>query len=284
MTASLYLGTSSFTASGWSGSFYPKRLRSQDQLTYYAQQFSTVEIDSTFYACPTAQTVRQWSERTPDGFLFALKAPQVITHEKVLVGCEPELAEFLDVVGLLGNKLGPILFQFPFFPKSTFEDRHAFFDRLVPLLKILPRGYKFAAEIRNRSWLDAELVGLLREHRVALVLLDQSRMPDPTELKFDVVTTDWSYLRWLGDRRAIEAQTTTWNKTILDRSAELTRWVDFCYQLLKRGIVIYAYANNHYAGHAPATLREFQDLWRSRGFPPLPPPPSLGPQAFLFPP
>lgn len=284
MAASLYLGTSSFTASGWSGSFYPKRLRSEDQLTYYAQHFSTVEIDSTFYACPAAQTVRRWAERTPDGFLFALKAPQVITHEKVLLGCEQELAEFLEIAGLLGSKLGPILFQFPYFAKSIFEDRHAFFDRLVPFLKTLPHGYRFAVEIRNRTWLDAELAGLLREHRIALVLLDQSRMPDPAELKFDPVTVDWTYVRWLGDRQAIEAQTTTWNRTILDRTSELTRWVDFCYQLLKRGVWTYAYANNHYAGHAPATLHEFQNIWRSRGFPPLPAPPSRTVQASLFPP
>jgi len=111
VAASLYLGTSSFTASGWSGSFYPKRLRSQDQLAYYAQHFSTVEIDSAFYACPAAQTVRQWNERTPDGFSFALKAPQVITHEKVLLGCERELAEFLEIAGLLGSKLAPSFFN-----------------------------------------------------------------------------------------------------------------------------------------------------------------------------
>ena len=282
VAASVFLGTSSFTASGWAGSFYPKRIRSADYLAYYAQHFSTVEIDSTFYACPATQTVLQWRERSPDGFLFSLKAPQAITHEKVLRACERELAEFLDVAALLGNKLGPILFQFPFFSKSAFVDRHGFLDRLVPFLKTLPCGRKFAVEIRNRSWLDGELAALLRDHQIALVLLDESRMPNPADLTFDPITAEWTYIRWLGDRRAIEAQTQTWDKTIINRSAELTRWVDFCYQILKRGVVTYAYANNHYAGHAPATLREFRSLWQRRGFPELPAPPARAPQASLF--
>ena len=269
VTPPIYLGTSSFTASGWTGSFYPRRLRPAEQLNFYAQHFRTVEVDSTFYACPAEQTVRQWADRTPQGFTFSLKIPQAITHEKALVGCEPELAEFLRTVSLLGHKLGPLVFQFPFFPRTVFEDRHQFLDRLVPFLKSLPAGYKWAIEIRNRNWLDAEFVGLLRDQGVALVLQDASRMPNPGDLKFDPVTTEWTYIRWLGDRKAIEEQTTTWDKTIVDRTAELTRWVDFCYKLLRRGVVTYAYANNHYAGHAPATIEKFKGIWNARGFPPL---------------
>ncbi len=110
-------------------------------------------------------------------------------------------------------------------------------------------------------------------------------MPRPEELaqKFDPITADWTYIRWLGDRKGIELQTLTWDKIIVDRSAELSSWVDFCYQIKRRGILIYGYANNHYAGHGPATIRHFRDLWRKKGFPQLPepvpstPPPSPAP-------
>lgn len=92
------LGTSSFTASGWESSFYPKGMRSTDYLTFYATQFATVEVDSTFYGCPSARTVNNWSARTPEDFVFSVKVPQVITHEKALVDCDSEFEEFMQVV------------------------------------------------------------------------------------------------------------------------------------------------------------------------------------------
>jgi uncharacterized protein YecE (DUF72 family) len=94
-------------------------------------------------------------------------------------------------------------------------------------------------------------------------------MPSPSELKFDPITAGWTYIRWLGDRKAIEQQTMTWDKTIIDRSAELSSWVDFCYQVRKRVVLIYAFANNHFSGHAPATIEQFRSIWQSKGFPPL---------------
>jgi uncharacterized protein YecE (DUF72 family) len=89
--AEIRLGTSSFTAAGWEGSFYPKGIKSADRLSFYAERFDTVEIDSTFYACPSPRTVKGWKSRTPDGFIFSVKVPQIITHEKVLVDCDTEL-------------------------------------------------------------------------------------------------------------------------------------------------------------------------------------------------
>jgi uncharacterized protein YecE (DUF72 family) len=222
-------------------------MRPADYLTFYAQHSHTVEVDSTFFPCPSPQTVRNWSARTPEGFIFSVKIPQVTTHEKVLNGCDAELAGFLNTMDILGDKLGPIVFQFPFFNRSMFQDRHEFLDRLVPFLEKLPEGYKFALEIRNRQWLDTEFASLLRDRGIALVLQDRSRMPNPTELKFDPITAEWTYIRWLGDRKAIEEQTTTWDKTVVDRTAELSNWADFCYQVIKRGVLIYAYANNHFS-------------------------------------
>ena len=181
------------------------------------------------------------------------------------MNCESDFEEFLKTMNLLGPKLGPIVFQFPFFNRTAFRDRHEFTDRLLPFLKRLPDTHRFAVEIRNRNWLDAEFANLLRDHKIALVLQDRSWMPSPSELKFDPITADWTYIRWLGDRKAIEAQTVTWDRTILDRADELSTWVDFCYQTMKRGVLIYAYANNHFSGHGPATIEMFRSIWQSKG-------------------
>ena len=267
--AEIRLGTSSFTAAGWEGSFYPRGMQSADRLTFYAGHFNTVEIDSTFYACPSVRTVEGWAAKTPADFIFSVKVPQTVTHEKVLVGCDPEMKQFVEAMGILGKKLGPMVLQFPFFGKEAFKSQTDFLDRLIPFLKKLPQGYMFAVEIRNREWLDAQFAGMLRDFKVALVLQDQSRMPFPNELakQFDPITADWMYIRWLGDRKGIERITTTWDKTVIDRTDEIRSWVDVCYETVRRGVKVFGYANNHYGGHAPATIRQFRELWQGKGLP-----------------
>jgi uncharacterized protein YecE (DUF72 family) len=263
--AEIYLGTSSFTAAGWEGSFYPAGMKPAEYLTFYATKFDTVEVDSTFYRTPSAATVNGWERKTPGNFVFAVKVPQTITHEKILVDCEGEFREFVSTMELLGPKLGPMVLQFPYFNRSVFTAGAQFLARLKPFLEKLPAGHKFAVEIRNKNWLDAAFAELLRKHGVALVLQDQSWMPLPGEFKFDAITADFTYIRWLGDRKGIEKLTTTWDKVVVDRTERLGSWVDFCQRILKRGVTIFAYANNHYAGHAPSTIAEFLKLWNKSG-------------------
>jgi uncharacterized protein YecE (DUF72 family) len=248
----ILLGTSAFTASGWEGSFYPKGMRSRDFLSYYASQFQTVEIDSTFYGTPSASTVTGWNQKTPPDFTFAVKVPQVITHEKVLVGCEPEFDEFIERMSLLGDKLGPMLLQFPKFDKWTLKSPDEFRARLHSFFKrVSDLKCRYVVEIRNKNWLDASFVDLLREHNVALALTDTSFMPRPWEMKgdLDLLTADFVYVRWLGDRKGIEALTTTWEKVIVDRTAELKDWTQVLWKMINNSKIrkIFAYANNHYA-------------------------------------
>jgi uncharacterized protein YecE (DUF72 family) len=259
-------------------------MRSSDYLAFYADHFHTVEVDSTFYACPTPRTVSNWAARTPEGFIFSVKVPQSITHEKVLVDCDAELEEFLKTMDILGPKLGPMVFQFPAFDRWKFPTQKHFLELLAPFLTKLPRDRKFAIEVRNKNWLDATLADLLRERSIALVLQDISNMPGFAELtkKFDPITADWTYIRWLGDRKGIEKLTMTWDKTVVDRTSELTSWVDFCYQIRKRGVMIYAYANNHYAGHGPATIAQFTKLWNAKGFSEIAPPQTSRQERTLF--
>jgi uncharacterized protein YecE (DUF72 family) len=102
----IYLGTSSFTAAGWSGSFYPKGLKPAEYLPFYSAHFDSVEIDSSFYACPSPSTVKGWAQKTPDDFIFSVKVPQSVTHEKVLVDCDGEFEQFVQTMNILGEKLG----------------------------------------------------------------------------------------------------------------------------------------------------------------------------------
>jgi uncharacterized protein YecE (DUF72 family) len=257
----LRIGTSAFTAAGWSGSFYPEKMQPRDFLTYYATKFDTVEVDSTFYHSPPASTEMGWNAKTPKGFVFALKIPQIITHEKCLVDCQAELNAFLNSADLLGDKLGPLLFQFGYFNKKAFASGEDFLAVLKPFLKKLPTGYRLALEIRNKAWLNAEFADLLRAHKVALVLQDQVWMPTPSQMAFDYYTADFTYVRLLGDRQGIEKLTKTFDKVIVNRSKDLRSWVDVCHQATHRGVSVWVYINNHYAGHAPATVAQFLKLW-----------------------
>ncbi|MGD0907779.1 MAG: DUF72 domain-containing protein [Candidatus Acidiferrales bacterium] len=263
--APIRVGTSAFTAAGWEGSFYPQGLPEREQLSYYAQHFDTVEVDSTFYRMPSLSTVNNWDTRTPQGFIFAAKVPQIITHEKVMIDCDKDLMEFLKVMSVLGAKLGPLLFQFPYFNKNAFAGVTDFLARLTPFLRKLPAGYKFAVEIRNKNWLMPRFADTLRSHGVALTLIDQAWMPQAAQWfeKVDPITADFTYVRWLGDRKGIEQQTEIWNKVIVDRQRELSEWVEALEKVAKLRIPIYAYANNHYAGFGPATVEMFRKLWNA---------------------
>lgn len=258
------MGTSSFTAKGWQGVFYPAKLKPSSYLAYYAKQFDTLEIDSTFYGPPAESTVKKWAELTPPSFLFSAKVPQAITHERCLKDCDAELSGFLRAMEHLGRRLGALLFQFPYFNRQDFPNGDAFRQRLETFLKKLPSSFRFAIEIRNKDWLTPAYFALLREHRVSSVLVDHPYMPKAPGYfdEADPATSNFAYIRLLGDRYAIEEQTKTWDKVIIDRSREYRDWTEACEKLTKRGIDVFVYINNHYAGHAPAGVREFLKYWR----------------------
>src|SRR6266704_5141232 len=148
--------------------------------------------------------------------MWSTTFPQTITHEKALVDCDSEFEEFVKTMDILGPKLGPMVFQFPFFDRWKFPKQDDFLAVLTPFLKKLPANHKFAIEIRNKKWLDARFADVLREHNVAFALSNTSFMPRPWEMKekFDMITADFAYVRWIGDRKGrkgIEKQTTTWD-------------------------------------------------------------------------
>jgi uncharacterized protein YecE (DUF72 family) len=124
------LGTSAFTAAGWEQAFYPAGMKPADYLSYYATQFDAVEVDSTFYRTPAISNVKNWYAKTPPGFLFAAKVPQIITHEKMLADCDEDFRSFLVAMDCLSEKLGPLLLQFGYFNQNVFPSVDDFLARL----------------------------------------------------------------------------------------------------------------------------------------------------------
>ena len=196
--------------------------------------------------------------------MWSTTFPQLITHEKALVDCDEDFQLFLRSMDCLDEKLGPLLLQFGYFNKNAFASVNEFLTRLVPFLKKIPKGYRFAVEIRNKNWLVPAFVEALRDHGVALALVDHAWMPRPMQLfdRFDPITADFAYVRWLGDRKGIEEKTKTWNKIIVNRTVDLGEWVEVLKKVHERKIQILAFANNHYAGYGPGTIEEFKGLWR----------------------
>jgi len=262
-TTRLRIGASSWSAESWEGAFYPAGMHPADHLAHYASQFDTVEIDATFYRTPTERMADGWRDKTPPGFLFAAKVPQVITHEKLLGDCGDELGAFLKVMGRLGDKLGPLLFQFRYFKKAEFPDPKPFIDRLERFLPALPREMRFAVEVRNKSFVTPALLDLLRRHRVALAFIDHPWFFGIDEIlkKGDVLTTDFAYIRWLGDRKGIEERTQRWDRPIIDRTRDMGRWIPNIRRLIDEGTTVYGYFNNHYAGYGIGSIRLFREMW-----------------------
>ena len=242
----LYLGTSGWSYADWNGSLYPEGLPAGARLAEYAKHYATVEIDSTFYGTPKRQTVRKWREIVPSGFLFAAKFPQEITHEKNLVGCEELAEDFVRTMEELGDRLGPLLLQLP--PSFTVEGM----DVLERFLEKLPEGFRYAVEVRDRSWVGPELPALLREHGAALTLVDYPRMP-----RMEEAPADFAYVRWLGNRREFPSGHTHPKK---DRSKDLQWWSSVVDRFLAEEKTVFAYANNHYQNHSPSTLGQFLEI------------------------
>ncbi len=259
----LRIGASSWSAPSWEGTFYTGGMPPSDYLGHYASRFDTVEIDATFYGMPNERMVDNWRERTPPGFLFAAKAPRVITHDKILESCGSETGAFLRVMDRLGDKLGPILFQFRYFRKSEFPEAKPFIDKLERFLPALPRGHRFAVEVRNKNFLTPRFLDLLRTHGVALAWIDHPWFEGIDRLmkRPELLTADFVYVRWLGDRKAIERSTDRWDRLIVDRRRETAAWAGAIRAMTEGGRSVCGYFNNHYAGYAIGSIELFQEIW-----------------------
>lgn len=272
-------GTSSFSSKDWVGPFYPRGTPAGAFLTQYAKHFDTVEVDATYYALPSARLVDGWREKVPDGFLLSAKFPKSIVHAGKTSTPDPtrilepdatyeDRDVFLEQMQRMGSKLAYLLIQFPYFNRATFPSEGPFLERLDSFLRDLPKeGFRYAVEIRNKAWLKPTYVDVLRRHGTSMVLVDQAWMPHGDEVtpKLDVLTGPDCYIRLLGDRKQIEAITKTWDEEVLDHTDRMLRWATVIRGMMKQGVRTFVYVNNHYAGHAPTTVRRLREMVEQEG-------------------
>jgi uncharacterized protein YecE (DUF72 family) len=234
----LFVGTSGYSYKEWKGSFYPDKLPQKEMLRYYAERFSTVEVNNTFYRLPEESVVKSWAEQVPESFLFVLKARQVITHFKRLQGVEKETDDFLRVADVLGEKLGPILFQLPPNFKKDVE-------RLDAFLRFVGGRAKVTFEFRHESWFDAEVFDCLRTHSVSLCIAESQDTPK-TEL---IGTTNWGYLRL----REVEYS-----------HDQLSEWA--CKIAAQNWNEVYLFFKHEDTGTGPQLACQFIELAKKHGF------------------
>jgi uncharacterized protein YecE (DUF72 family) len=237
--------------------FYPRGTRAEHMLDAYARAFDTVEVDSTFYAAPADSTYDGWARRTPDGFTFALKLPQAVTHEAALrgAGAARSLEEFCRGARRLGPKLAAVLVQLPPQFEATRENLRALSD----FLPLLPEDIHFAVEFRDPFWFEDELlVPLSLQRHVSLALVEgpwvtRERVWRAAAALLD--TSDLAYVRWMGAR-----DLTRFDEVQRPRELNLERWATAIERLSGRVPRVLAYFSNYYEGHAPASANRLKRL------------------------
>ena len=228
MVTQIRIGTSGWVYRHWQGLFYPANLPQKQWFAYYARSFDTVEINSTFYHLHNASVFEHWRQQAPGGFLYSIKASRIITHNQRLEGCQDTLETFLSRASLLGETLGPVLFQLP--PSFSLD-----LSRFESFLALLPEGFSYAMEFRNPTWLTEEVFALLERFGVALCIHDMPPLQVPLR-----ITAKFVYLRFHGD---------------VDHAGDypletLAAWVERIQTWQRNGLAVFAYFNNDTGGMA----------------------------------
>jgi uncharacterized protein YecE (DUF72 family) len=185
-TAKYYVGTSGWHYDHWRERFYPKELPKRRWLEFYTQRFSTVELNNSFYHLPSEKAFAGWRDSCPDNFVYAVKVSRLITHFKKLRNVAEPFQNFLDRARILGNALGPLLYQLP--PNLRRDD-----SRLEDFLSTLPSDLSHVFEFRHGSWLTQGVFDLLRRYNVGFCVFDMPDFATPVE-----VTADFAYVRFHG--------------------------------------------------------------------------------------
>ena len=232
----LFIGTSGWSYNEWAGVFYPTT--NSNKLSFYSRVYNTVEVDSSFYAFPSKGLVLGWARYTPGTFIFSLKLPQLLTHEKKLdlaKGVESDLVRFLSLLKPLiaSGKLGPILVQLP--PSFSYQSD---FGSLKSFIERVPEDVRFAVEFRHPSWLREDVWSFLRSRNVANVIVDEPLLPPDT-----VTTADFAFIRWHG-----RGSRPWYNYRYSEK--ELDGWVPRVKEVASRVKKTFGYFNNHFKGFA----------------------------------
>ena len=229
------VGTSGWIYKHWKGTVYPAGLPARRWLDYYAGMFDTVELNNSFYRLPSEIAFREWARQAPPGFLFAVKASRYLTHMKKLKDPDEPLANVLGRARILGEHLGPVLYQLP-------PGWHADVGRLRHVLSILPADLTHVLEFRDPTWYADEVRAALAEHGVGFCVHDLRGEPTP-----EWVTGPAVYLRLHGPTARAYAGRYS--------GGQLQSWAERIDGWRRAGHDVYAYFNNDDAGYAVANAR-----------------------------
>jgi uncharacterized protein YecE (DUF72 family) len=233
------IGTSGWHYEDWRQRFYPEKLPRAGWLEFYAGHFPTVELNNSFYRLPSERAFNSWRDNTPDGFTFAVKVSRYITHIRRLKDCREAMDNFMQRAKILGDKLGPLLYQLP--PGLHRDD-----ETLASFLSDLPGGVRHVIEFRHPSWLVEDIFGVLRQHRVGLCVFDMPALACPR-----LATTDFAYIRFHGSE-------SLYSSSYPDEA--LAGWAESIAGLAKTLDTAYIYFNNDVGGYAlknAVTIRDY---------------------------
>jgi uncharacterized protein YecE (DUF72 family) len=234
-----YIGTSGWHYDHWQHLFYPDKLVKAKWLEFYARYFGTVELNSSFYRLPSERAFAAWRDSSPEGFTFAVKVSRFITHIKRLKDCQAPVDTFVSRAKILGEKLGPLLYQLP-------PGMHRNDDRLEAFLHILPPAMKHVLEFRHESWLDDRVFEIMRWYNAGLCVFDMPDFSCPL-----VATADFAYVRFHGS-------TGLYSSCYSDE--ELAGWARRIAGLSPEVKAVFAYFNNDaeaFAVRNALTLRKY---------------------------
>ena len=218
-----HVGTSGWYYDHWRHRFYPEKLAKAKWLDFYATHFNTIELNNSFYRLPSEAAFAAWRDSSPPNFAFAVKASRFITHIKRLKNTQEAVETFVSRARILGEKLGPLLYQLP--PNMHRDD-----DRLESFLSTLPRGMKHVVEFRHQSWLEDRVFGILHKYNTGLCVFDMPSFSCPL-----VATDDFAYIRFHGS-------TGLYSSCYSDE--ELTVWAKRLANLATNLKAMYIYFNN----------------------------------------
>jgi uncharacterized protein YecE (DUF72 family) len=233
------IGTSGWHYKHWKGNFYPRDIQAAEMFRHYMQKFDTVEINNSFYRLPTPEAVENWVQQSPPGFLFALKASRYITHMRKLLHPEDTTEKFMRMAEGFGNKLGPILFQFP--PTWLLNQ-----DRLADFLVALPASHRYAFEFRNPSWHTPNVYRLLERFNASFCIFDISEFQSPIE-----ITSDLVYVRLHGPGKAYQGKYSV---------EALTGWANKIDHWAAENRSVFFYFDNDQAGFAAQNALELNHI------------------------
>lgn len=229
MSVNYFIGTSGWHYEDWRGIFYPKELAKAKWLEFYSRNFATVELNNSFYRLPSENALANWRNSSPADFIFAVKVSRFITHIKRLKDTGEAVEKFISRARILGDKLGPLLYQLP-------PNMHRNDGVLDSFLSTLPAEMKHVIEFRHESWLDEGIFQILRKYNIGFCVFDMPSLGCPL-----VATADFAYIRFHGSASLYSSCYT---------DAELAGWAKKLAALAGKTRTIYIYFNNDIGGFA----------------------------------